>query len=191
MRHLILSAIILLSPAVILLTACNPLQYMTVNSTQLTHNDYNQLVYENDTMRLIYDIGGNDGAATLRILKKTGQPLTVNWRKSAFIRNQQSIGFYGQDIIVHGHTISHSRYNRDFIASFLLPDSVDFIPPGSGIARNLPTLASTGPLQIDLLDSRPEAFTLYHGRGDQIYIRSKMSSPAVGEGQPTASSNIR
>jgi hypothetical protein len=147
MRHLILIAIILLS-----LSACSPWQYLTVNSTQLTRNDYNQLVFENDTMRLTFDIAGKDGEVNLRILNKTNQPINVNWLKSAFIRNQQSISLYNTFVTVHGRTFYY-RYHNNFIASFVLPDSVGFIPPGTAIDKDLPNLASTGPLQIDFPDS--------------------------------------
>lgn len=247
MRHLILPTIILL-----FLNACNTWQYLTVNSSQLTRNNYNQLVFENDTLRLTYDMAGKDGEVTLHIFNKTTQPISVNWLKSVFIRNQQSVSLYNTYTIIHGRTFYY-RYNDNFIASFARPDSLGFIPPGTGIDKNLPKLALTGPLQVDLPDSlpekkladnngfntikfkevhydeantpirfkcyltfnignenkvftetnpfyvsdvyladgRPEWFSLYHGHGDQIYIRQKASNPVAGEGQPTASSNIR
>ncbi len=88
MRRLILPAIILLSAAALCsLSACNPWQYMTVESPQLPRNRFNQFVFENDTLRLIYDMAGNDGHVTLSIFNKTSEPLYFNWEKSAFIRN--------------------------------------------------------------------------------------------------------
>lgn len=247
MRHFILPTIILL-----FLSACNPWQYLTVNSSQLTRNDYNQLVFENDTLRLTYDMAGRDGEVTLHIFNKTNQPISVNWLKSAFIRNQQSTSLYYMYGTFRGRTFYY-RYRDNFITSFALPDRVGFIPPGTGIDKDLPNLASTGPLQIDfpdslpekklvdtvgvntlkfkhiqydeantpirfkcyltfsigtdnkvftetnpfyvgdvyLTDNQPDWFSLYHGHGDQIYIRQKMSNAVAGDGQPTASSNIR
>jgi hypothetical protein len=250
MQRLIHPAIILLSSTLCFLSACSPWQYMTVNSPQLNRNRYNQFVFENDTLRLTYDMSGKDGEVTLHIFNKTAEPLTINWQKSAFIRNQQSISFSDKDIVIHGHTIDYSRYNRGFIGTFQLPDSVSFIPPDSEISNDLPTLAKTGPLQVYFPDSlpakkltepdgvnsvnfrqvhydeagspirfrtyltfsighdnkefslsnhfyvsdiylsagRPEDFTLYHGHGDQIYIRQKTNNPEVPDGQSTASS---
>jgi hypothetical protein len=148
MRHLILAAIILLS-----LSACSPWQYLTVNSTQLTRNDYKQLVFENDTMQLTFDIAGKDGEVNLRILNKTNQPISVNWLKSAFIRNQQSVSFDNKKyIVINGRT----RYADRYIAPFMFRDTVEFIPPGVSIGKSLPNLASTGPLQTDFPDSLPE-----------------------------------
>jgi hypothetical protein len=257
MRRLILPArvraIILPALALFALSACSPWQYMTVNSAQLTHNDYNQLVYENDTVRLIYDIAGSDGQVKLRIFNKTNQPLTIDWQRSAFVRNQQTVSFLNKDIIIHGHTIHYTRYTSSLIASFTLPDSAGFIPPGSEVSNDLPTLARTGPLQIYVPDSLPrkelaeangigsvkfrqvhydeagspirfssyltfsighdnkefsltnhfyvsdvyqadggpENFSLYHGHGDQIYMRQKTYPEGLAESPSTASSGIR
>ena len=121
---------------------------MTVNSSQLTRNDYNQFVFENDTLRLIYDIAGDGGEVTLRVFNKTSQPITINWQRSAFIRNQQTVNFLNKDVIIHGHTVLIAAITSNFIGSFALPDSAGFIPPGSEISNDLPTLAKTGPLQV-------------------------------------------
>jgi hypothetical protein len=129
---------------------------MTVSSPQLTRNDYNQFVFENDTLRLIYDMAGDGGQVTLRILNKTSQPLTINWEKSAFIRNQQSISLTDKDVIIHGRTIRYSRYTSTFIGSFPQPGNVGLIPPGSEVSNDLPTLTKTGPLQIYMPDSLPQ-----------------------------------
>jgi hypothetical protein len=151
MHRLIVPAIILLS-----LSACSPWQYMTVSSSQLTRNDINQFVFENDTLRLTYDIAGGDGQVKLRVFNKTNQPITINWQRSAFIRNRQTVSFLNKDVIIHGHTVTYSRYSQNFIGSFAFPDSAGFIPPGSEISDDLPSLAKTGPLQIYLPDSLPQ-----------------------------------
>jgi hypothetical protein len=255
MRRLIPPAIILLCSAAFLcfFSACNPWQFMTVNSPQLTRNDYNQFVFENDTLRLIYDMAGDGGQVTLRILNKTSQPLTINWEKSAFIRNQQSISLIDKDVIIHGRTVRYSRYTSVFIGSFPQPGNLGLIPPGSEISNDLPTLAKTGPLQVYVPDSLPqkklaetngvnsvkfrqlhydeagspirfkayltfsighdnkefsltnnfyvsdvyqadggpENFSLYHGHGDQIFIRQKTYNTGLAESPTTASSGIR
>jgi len=253
MRRLILPAIILPTIVLFSMTACNPWQYMTVNSPQLTRNDFNQFVFENDTLRLIYDMAGDGGQVTLRIRNKTSQPLMINWEKSAFIRNQQSVSLIDKDVIIHGRTIRYSRYTSAFIASFPQPGNVGLIPPGSEISNDLPTLAKTGPLQVYVADSLPQktmaetnginsvkfrqlhydeagspirfkayltftighdnkefsltnnfyvsdvyqadggpaSFSLYHGHGDQIYIRQKTYNTGLAESPPTASSGIR
>ena len=156
MRRLILPAIILTAIALFSMTACNPWQYMTVNSPQLTRNDYNQFVFENDTLRLIYDIAGDGGQVKLRVFNKTNKHIAVNWQRSAFIRNQQTVSFLNKDVIIHGHTVTYSRYNQNFIGSFAFPDSACFVPPGSEVSDDLPTLAKTGPLQIYIPDSVPQ-----------------------------------
>ena len=44
---------------------------MTVNSSQLVRNNFNQFVFENDSLRLIYDIAGDGGEIKLRVFNKT------------------------------------------------------------------------------------------------------------------------
>jgi|GEM_PF-1077724 hypothetical protein len=156
MRRLIPAAIIPTAIALFSMTACNPWQYMTVNSAQLTRNEYHQFIFENDTLRLIYDMAGDGGQVSLRILNKTSQPLTINWEKSAFIRNQQSISMIDKDVIIHGRTIRYTRYTSTFIGSFPQPGNVGLIPPGSEISNDLPTLEKTGPLQVFVADSLPQ-----------------------------------
>ena len=138
------------------LNGCKPWQYMIVNSSRLTRNDRNQLVFENDTLRLTYDIAGNGGQVAIHIFNKTSQPLAINWQRSAFVRNRHSTSFLNKDVVVHGHSVNTYRYTRNFIASFALPDSAGFIPPGAEIVNDLPDLAATGPMEIDLSDTIPK-----------------------------------
>jgi hypothetical protein len=160
-------------PAVFLLTlsACSTYQYLTLDSPQLQKNDKNQL---------------------------TDQPLFVNWKKSALIRNGQSISLYNNNIIISANARSQSS------GSFSLPEGMDFIPPASGIFKTFPRLERTGMLSTDLPDSvhdqqlietdfaetssfyigevcqthaEPELFPLYRQQGDQLYVKVSLGTP--------------
>ena len=155
MRHYLLPAVFLLT-----LSACSTYQYLTVDSPQLQKNDRNQLIQENDTLRITYSFQGKGGPFSVNIYNKTDQPLFVNWKKSALIRNEQSLSLYNNNVIISGNTASQSyRYGRyatsvgSFAGSFTLPEGMDFIPPASGISKNLPKLERTGILSTDLPDS--------------------------------------
>lgn len=155
MRHYLLPAVFLLT-----LSACSTYQYMTLDSPQLQKNDKNQLILENDTLRLTYNFEGKGGPISIHIYNKTDQPLFVNWKKSALIRNEQSISLYNNNVIISGNTASQSyrlgRYTAStgrLAGSFALPEGTDFIPPASGLSKNLPKLERTGILSTDLPDS--------------------------------------
>jgi hypothetical protein len=155
MRHLILPAVFLLT-----LSACSTYQYLTLDSPQLQKNDKNQLIQENDTLRITYSFQGKGGPFSVNIYNKTDQPLFVNWKKSALIRNEQSISLYNNNVIISAKSISQSyRYGNytasagSFAGSFALPEGMDFIPPASSISKGFPKLERTGMLSTDLPDS--------------------------------------
>jgi hypothetical protein len=155
MRHLILSAALLLT-----LSACSTYQYMTIDSQQLKKTPQNQFSLENDTLRLTYNINGKGGLLTISIYNKTDQPLFVNWKKSALIRNQQTTSLFDNNILIRGRSYgsayrnkSFAASNTNFTASLALPDGMDFIPPASSISKELPKIEQTGPLEAYIPDS--------------------------------------
>ena len=192
MRRLILPAIILSAVVLFSMTACNPWQYMTVNSPQLTRNDFNQFVFENDTLRLIYDMAGDGGQVTLRIRNKTSQPLTINWEKSAFIRNQQSVSL-PQKTMAETNGINSVKFRqlhydeagspirfKAYLTFTIGHDNKEFSLTNNFYVSD-----------VYQADGGPESFSLYHGHGDQIYIRQKTYNEGLAESPPTASSGIR
>src|ERR1700744_5157672 len=84
------------------ITGCSSYQYMTVDSSELKKNAHRQLTWENDTLKLIYDFNGYGGPIRLYVYNKTSQPLYVNWKKSALIRNRYSIGLFNPNVAVNG-----------------------------------------------------------------------------------------
>ena len=155
MRHFILYTAMLL-----IVSSCSTYQYLTVDSPQLTKNEGKQLTFENDTLRLTYIFAGKDGPF-VNIYNKTSQPLYVNWKKSAYIRNDQSVSLFNSNVMVLGY--AHGKYHHtayltnasstNFTASFALPEGVDFIPPATSISKELPQLGLTGSLETPMPDT--------------------------------------
>ncbi len=156
MRHFILYTAMLL-----IVSSCSTYQYLTVDSPQLKKNDGNQLTFENDTLRLTYIFTGKDGSLNVNIYNKTSQPLYVNWKKSAYIRSEQSVSLFDNNVMILGRAYGKNYYTRNwtsassanFTASFALPEGVDFIPPVSGISKALPRLGLTGSLETPMPDT--------------------------------------
>jgi hypothetical protein len=146
----------LLLVAMLFLSACSSYQYMTLSSAHLRKNDQHQLVFENDTLSLTYDFGGKDGPVSIKILNKTGQPLYVNWKKSALIRDEHPLSYFDPRVPFSAGATSYNGHyvsNASFHGSFTLPEGVSFIPPGSSISRELVYLAKFGPTVLFLPDS--------------------------------------
>jgi hypothetical protein len=180
--------LILPAAFVLLLSACSTYQYMTVDSTQLKKNDHSQLTFENDTLRLTWRLEGKGGAVTLNINNKTDQPLYVNWKKSAFIRNGQATSLFDNNVMIQGNSTAVAyRTGRaavaagrttvaqgSFTASLSLPEGVDFIPPASSLSRQLPDLERTGQLETYLSDSLKEKKMI--ATDDMSYSRYRQAS---------------
>jgi hypothetical protein len=143
-------------------SSCASYQYLTLDSSQLGKNDRKEFNWENDTMRISYNFTGQNGPMHVNIYNKTQQPLYVNWKKSALIRDQHSLSFYNSIIQASG-TFSGNSYavvlrgtrssGGDFNASINLPEGTDFIAPGSGIDKDLPAIAQSGNLLEPIPDS--------------------------------------
>jgi uncharacterized protein YcfL len=150
MRYFTLSLLILS------LGACSSYQYMTLSSSQLKKNDKQQLVFENDTLSLTYDFGGKDGPVSINIHNKTSQPLYVNWKKSALIRDQHPLSYFDRNIPFSASGESYgNRYvsSGTYSGSLSLPEGVTFIPPGSAVSKELVYLSQSGPYIFSIPDS--------------------------------------
>ena len=155
--------LILPTAFVLLLSACSTYQYMTVDSPQMKKDDHGPLIFENDTLRLTWQLSGKGGGVTVNIYNKTSLPMYVNWKKSAFIRNEQATPLFDNNVTIQGNSAAIAyRTGRStltegrFAASLSLPEGMDFIPPASGISRTLPNLSRMGILETDALDSVQE-----------------------------------
>ncbi|MBS1603219.1 MAG: hypothetical protein JST42_11165 [Bacteroidetes bacterium] len=152
------------------LSSCSRYQYMTLNSPQLSKNDEHQFVFENDTIRLTYDFNGSDGPISVNVYNKTNQPLYVNWKKSALIRNEHALSYYDKNAYFQGssdgyaYRFGNSRSSlgsftstaSEFSGTVALPEGMAFVPPGSSISKGLALLSQSGPMVAEIPDSVAE-----------------------------------
>lgn len=132
----------LLSFVLILLSSCS-YQYFTVSGDQVSRNEKNDFVIENDTLRLTYRFSGDQGPVTITIYNKTNEPLEINWKKSALIMNKQAYGYYSPNLFLNGNVrqdTTHSVFSNrsDFTnltAKVYVNEPTQFIPPKSSISK--------------------------------------------------------
>jgi hypothetical protein len=67
-----------------LCAGCAKYQYVTLSSA-LQDKKQQELVVENDTLKITYDFSGEDGPAQMTIQNKLTTPLYIDWTKSALI----------------------------------------------------------------------------------------------------------
>jgi len=132
--------------SLMLFTSCTTYQYITVESTQLSKDDKQSFVADNDTMRLTYSFSGPGGLVTIGIFNKTGQTLTIDWNKSALICNGESF-----PLAQTNSTFTSSSFYGRGNGSLTLSGTVsvvpgaEIIPVQSKINQNVLTLVAANP----------------------------------------------
>ena len=58
--------------------ACNRYQYSTISSSQLDKNEINELVFENDSLKLVYNFMGSDLGPEIFIENKLQEPVYID-----------------------------------------------------------------------------------------------------------------
>jgi len=158
MRNFIFPVLLALS-----LVACSTYQYVTLDSPQLQKNYKKEFVYENDTLKLVYNFYGEGGPMNLTVYNKTTQPLYIDWKKSALIKEGQSISLFNANVNVNG-SIATTSYQpvrsvtssaSGLSASFTLPQGTDFIPPGSYLNKVLLNVMGSAIRDMAMFDSLP------------------------------------
>ena len=142
---------LLLYPLVILsLASCTSYNYITMDSSELPLDRSKAFLWETDTITIAYQFAGEGGQMTVTVFNKSNQPLFVNWKKSAVIRDGMMVSLYNRNVTVNGamsmttsiysagtgQTSGYSQYS----ATFDVPEGIDFIPPQSGLSKTVVNL---------------------------------------------------
>lgn len=131
----------------VLFSSCSTYQYTTISSSNMSMNEKQELVFENDSVRIIYNFNGHDGPVNITVQNKLQVPVYIDWQKSAIITEGRAVSYVSKEVKIEGGVQSSSAItggggsaygissgNISAIAS--LPPSIDFIPPQSYFTRN-------------------------------------------------------
>ncbi|OQP51760.1 hypothetical protein A4H97_26480 [Niastella yeongjuensis] len=88
--------------------SCNRYQYSTISSPQLEKNDRNELVFENDTLVMVYNFMGPDLGPTIFIENKLMEPVYIDWRGSALVVNGHTYSYAAIELDPHGNVVDGS-----------------------------------------------------------------------------------
>ena len=140
---------LLLYPFFILsLASCTSYNYITMDSSDVPLDRSKAFLWETDTITVAYQFGGEGGQMTVTVFNKSNQPLFVNWKKSAVIRDGMMVGLYNRNVTVSGD-MSMDIYSAGpgqasgyshYSVSFDVPEGIDFIPPQSGLSKTVVNL---------------------------------------------------
>lgn len=121
----------------ILFTSCAKQIIIETQSNKVSKRD--GYVYENDTVRIVYNFWSSGGKMSFEIWNKLDVPLFIDWKNSAFIENgvkydywidktitnRKSIGYYDHGFSVQsGHDVSVKN------------ERITFIPPHTKVIKD-------------------------------------------------------
>ena len=127
---------LLLSLLVILFTSCSKYQYYTLSSDNVSKDQKQQFVAENDVCKITYNFSGAKGPISISVYNKTQKPLQVDWKRSALIIGDSSTSLFEPEMKFSG-AIERNRYaiNQNVNGIITQPESIDFIPPQSSVTN--------------------------------------------------------
>jgi len=97
----------------------------------------NKYVYENDTIKLIYDFWAEDGVMGFEIENKLDIPIYIDWKKSSFISSKNKFDYYLDRETTNSKSISAYRPflfhttigNSEGTSVSIKEERITFIPP--------------------------------------------------------------
>lgn len=77
------------------MASCTP-HLVNVLETQSVHikSDGENFVFENDTLRIVYDFYAEKGSMSFDVFNKLNKPIYIDWRNSAFIVNGERLNYW-------------------------------------------------------------------------------------------------
>jgi hypothetical protein len=170
--------------SIVLFSSCLAYQHVRLTSNAPLTNE-SEFMVENDSIRIIYSFLGKGGQIHLQIFNKLNKPLTVDWSKSALIKNDQSYSLWKDEARLNGTSTEFNIIPQNevvnsvsnFEGKIVKKDKVTFIPPQSKIVFNGYTV------QWKLFDvpeqggEKIKVYTLEGKRRATKYSFSKEDSP--------------
>lgn len=143
--------------SLIVLTSCKTYVQVFETESRNTVSESNFYVYENDSLKIMYDFWHNRGVLRFSIYNKLDKPLYIDWRKSSYIYNNMKINYWEEkefrksNSSFYYSSSHHSSYNyspnytsgNNFgtlsgtqSTVITKPERVTFIPPKSTFVKN-------------------------------------------------------
>lgn len=136
--------------SVALISGCTSYQLVSVKGN-LAQSKNQELVFENDSLKVTYSFNGMACPVKIRIFNKLQQPIFVDWSKSAAVVNDLKISYW-EDVasfsgVTDGSSVKISKYlelnSSDVNGTVKRKEKISFIPPQSGILNNPTYLRAT------------------------------------------------
>jgi hypothetical protein len=95
----------------------------------------NQYIFDNDTLRIVYDFWANKGILSYRIFNKLDVPVYIDWKKSSFILNGRKFDYWSDQTVTNTSGYSYGYYRNLWLSESSSvtskPERVLFLAPKS------------------------------------------------------------
>jgi hypothetical protein len=124
--------------AILVLSSCSSVLHVYVVDSKNTNKESDMFVYEDDTVKVLYNFWEDNGRMTFAILNKLDKPITVDWKKSMYIQSGVSYPYWGS-AYSSGFWGSRGFWGvSSFQSSSVVTrdDETTFLPPKTWIDRH-------------------------------------------------------
>lgn len=132
------------------LSGCVTYQFMRVSGKDISQNEKQEFVLENDSLRLKYNFYGYNAPIRIEVQNKLKKPIYIDWKRSALIVNENAISYVPPSAPISGSvsvssSTTFNNLNRSVTTSSSgnisgsvgLPPDIEFIPPASQVSKTL------------------------------------------------------
>ena len=110
--------------------ASSYIQVVSIKSNDTQTNTANQLTFENDTVKIVYDFFNKNGGMKCAIFNKTNEPISLLFRESGIIEGKKFYSYMNNRVAIEGVAIGGDDFLYTYInAVAVLNDDMAFLPP--------------------------------------------------------------
>ena len=100
--------------ALLLLYGCTSVKiyqsFETTSAEKLQKEKNGCYVFENDSVKIVYDFFAENGKMWFILFNKKNIPLYIDWNKSSLIVNSNKVAYWNDNVVTRGQHISDTRY---------------------------------------------------------------------------------
>lgn len=134
--------------SIILLSSCSRYYAYHANGLGNISNTQDECVYENDTIKIVYDFWQDGGKMSFYLYNKLSIPLFIDWKNSALIINSNKFAYWQDKEIKQGSStrVAYHGISTGSESSTTVKDErVSSIPPHSKIKKIAPDRLRSNP----------------------------------------------
>jgi hypothetical protein len=146
--------------ALVLISSCAEHQYLTISGANINKTETHSFVSEGDTVTVLYHFRPEQGRLYIKLFNETGEPIVVDWWKSAIIVGGTVFSYYKSTgelsgrvdgtVSATGSGVGTAVSTNDLNGTVYLNESSQFIPARAEVGKEMAVF------HLDTLQGLPE-----------------------------------